>query len=518
MTKKDVAKILNRIADLLEIKDENSFKIRAYRNASRAIESIENLEDINSKKIKNIGKSTLSIIKEIIETGTSNLLETLQKEIPEGVQELLNLKGLGAKRIKILYRELGITSIGELEYACKENRLLILKGFGKKIQENILNAIKNYRKNLNLFTIAEYEEILNEIRERAKKENIFLAFTGDYRRKCEVYSKLEFITFKNYEAKLTEICKNYKKEFEIYTTSNRSDFIRKLFLTTGSREFVEKYNIPEEVKSEVEIFKFNNSEYIIPEMREDNPEFEKNYLRYCDIKGIFHVHTTYSDGTMSIEDIVKYLISRGYKYVGISDHSKSAYYANGLTEDDIKKQHEEIERLNEKYAPFKIFKGIESDILKDGSLDYPDNILEKFDFVIASVHSSFNMSKKDMTNRIINAIKNPFTTILGHPTGRLLTVRDSYEIDMDKVLEALAEFEKSVEINAQPFRLDIDWRWAIKAKKMGIKFFICPDAHNLEDFDYVKYGINIARKAGLTKKDVLNSQEKPLMEMKILKD
>ncbi len=507
MTKKDVAKILNRIADLLEIKDENSFKIKAYRNASRAVESLENLDELNTKKIKNIGKSTLSIIKEIIETGTSNLLETLQKEIPEGVQELLNLKGLGAKRIKILYRELGITSIGELEYACKENRLLILKGFGKKIQENILNAIKNYRKNLNLFTIAEYEEILNEIREKAKRENIVFAITGDYRRKCEVYSKLEFITFQNYKEKLKEICKNYNKEFEIYTATDNYDFIKKLFIKTGSQEFVEKYNLPEMVKSEVEIFKFNNSKYIIPEMREENSEFNENYIRYCDIKGIFHVHTTYSDGTMSIEDIVKYLISKGYQYVGISDHSKSAYYANGLNEDDIKRQHEEIDRLNEKYAPFKIFKGIESDILKDGSLDYSDEILEKFDFVIASVHSSFNMSKKDMTNRIVNAIKNPYTTILGHPTGRLLTVRDSYAIDMDKVLETLAEFRKSVEINAQPFRLDIDWRLAIKAKKMGIKFFICPDAHNKEDFDYVRYGINIARKAGLTKEDVLNSQD-----------
>ena len=507
MTKKDVAKILKRNADLLEIKDENSFKIRAYLNAARAIESIDNLDKVFTEKIKGIGKSTLLIIKEIIDTGTSQLLETLQAEIPDGVQELLNLKGLGAKRIKILYKELGITSIGELEYACKENRLLILKGFGKKIQENILKAIKIYRQNLNYFTILEYEEILNEIRQ----QNIFFAVTGAYRRKTEIYSKFEFITYDENYDKLKEICKNYKRKFIIHKSGkDKSQFIKKLFLTTGSEEFVKNFKVPENPVSEIEIFRFNNLSYVIPEQREKGIDSEKNYLRYNDIKGIFHVHTTYSDGTMSIEDIVKYLKNRGYQYVGISDHSKSAYYANGLNEDDIKRQHEEIDRLNEKYAPFKIFKGIESDILKDGSLDYSDNILEKFDFVIASVHSSFNMSKKDMTERIINAIKNPFTTILGHPTGRLLTVRDGYELDMEKILEVLAEYKKAVEINCQPFRLDINWKWSIKAKNLGIKFFICPDAHNKEDFEYITYGINIARKAGLRKEMVLNTFQIPL--------
>ncbi len=505
MTKKDVSKILKRIADLLEIKDENSFKIKAYLNAARAIESLDNLDKVFTEKIKGIGKSTLSIIKEIIETGSSQFLESLQAEIPEGVQELLNLKGLGAKRIKILYKNLGITSIGELEYACKENRLLILKGFGKKIQENILKAIKIYRQNLNYFTIAEYEEILGEIRKKAKKEKILVVTTGDYRRKTEVYSKLEFITYENSKEKLEKICKNFNRKFEIYSVKDRYELIKELFLTTGSKNFVEKFNIPEKPSSEIVIFKKNNFNFIIPELREkDSPEVN-NYIKYCDIKGVFHIHTTYSDGTMTIEDIVKYLISKGYQYAGISDHSKSAYYANGLKEDDIKRQHDEIDKLNEKYAPFKIFKGIESDILKDGSLDYNENILESFDFVIASVHSSFNMSKKEMTERIVRAIRNPFTTILGHPTGRLLTVRDGYEIDMKKILETLAENKKAVEINSQPFRLDIDWKWAIYAKKMGIKFFICPDAHNKEDFDYVKYGINVARKAGLTKKDVLNS-------------
>ena len=501
MTKKDVAKILKKIADLLEIKNENSFKVKAYLNASRAVENIENLEDLFTKKIKGIGKSTLYIIKEIIETGTSKLLESLQKEIPEGVQELLNLKGLGAKRIKILYKELGITSIGELEYACKENRLLILKGLGKKIQENILKAIKTYRKNLNLFTILEAEEIINEL----KNKNIFFGITGDYRRKKEVYDRLELITFEKEKQSLENFTKNFSKKIIIYTVKNKEEFLKKLFITTGSEEFVKSYKIPNQFNSEKDIFKFNNSSFVIPEQREIEAIPTDDYIRYCDLKGIFHVHSNYSDGTMSLEEIVKFLISKGYQYVGISDHSQSAYYANGLKEDDIKRQHDEIDRLNEKYSPFKIFKGIESDILKDGSLDYPDKILEKFDFVIAAVHSSFNMSKENMTKRIICAIENPYTTILGHPTGRLLTVRDGYKLDFEKILYSLKENNKVVEINSQPFRLDIDWRWAIKAKELGIKFFICPDAHNVEDFNYVRYGINIARKASLSKNDILNT-------------
>ena len=321
----------------------------------------------------------------------------------------------------------------------------------------------------------------------------------------EVYDKIEAVIYEEENNKIKEIEKEFSRKIIFHCAKNRNDFIKKLFETTGSINFVKKFNIPENPKNEIEIFNKNNSEFIIPEQREDIANFEKNYIRYCDIKGIFHIHSTYSDGTLSLEEIVKFLISKGYEYAGISDHSKSAYYANGLTEDRIKAQIEEIDRLNEKYAPFKIFKGIESDILKDGSLDYKDNILEKFDFVIASIHSSFNLSKKDMTERIIRAIENPYTTILGHPTGRLLTVREGYEIDIEKVLEALYENNKFVEINAQPFRLDLDWKTCIKAKSLGIKFFICPDAHNIEDFDYVKYGINVARKAGLKKEHIVNT-------------
>ncbi len=501
MTKKDIAKILKEIADFLTILGENEFKIRAYTFAVRSIEQAENIEEIINGKTKGIGKSISKIVKEIYETGTCKYYEELKSKIPEGVLELLNLKGLGAKRIKILYENLGIKSIGELEYACKENRLLILKGFGKKIQENILKAIKNYRKNLNYFTVLEAEEIVNEIRKKFK----VIAFTGDYRRKMEVYDKIEAVIYEEENNKIKEIEKEFSRKIIFHCAKNRNDFIKKLFETTGSINFVKKFNIPENPKNEIEIFNKNNSEFIIPEQREDIANFEKNYIRYCDIKGIFHIHSTYSDGTLSLEEIVKFLISKGYEYAGISDHSKSAYYANGLTEDRIKAQIEEIDRLNEKYAPFKIFKGIESDILKDGSLDYKDNILEKFDFVIASIHSSFNLSKKDMTERIIRAIENPYTTILGHPTGRLLTVREGYEIDIEKVLEALYENNKFVEINAQPFRLDLDWKTCIKAKSLGIKFFISPDAHNIEDFDYVKYGINVARKAGLKKEHIVNT-------------
>ncbi len=516
MTKKEISKILKEISDLLLILGENEFKARAYQNASRVIESIDNIEDIFNGNVKGIGKSISSVVKEIFEKKESSLLNELISKLPEGVIELLKLKGLGAKRIKVLYNELGISSVGELEYACRENRLLILKGFGKKIQDNILKAINEYKKNITLFTIFEAENIVKDIFFNIKKKGIkYFAITGDYRRRKEVYSNLEFICYEKDKKQIEKILRKYNRKIILHFVNNKTEFIKKLFITTGSKEFVDSFKIPEYPKSEKDIFEFNNRNFVIPEQRENFIKSNNDYIRYCDIKGIFHVHTTYSDGSMSIEDIVRYLISKGYKYVGISDHSKSAYYANGLKEDDIKKQHDEIDKLNEKYTPFKIFKGIESDILKDGSLDYSENILEKFDFVIASVHSSFNMSKKQMTERIVKAIQNPFTTIFGHPTGRLLTVREGYEIDMEKIFEVLNEYNKAVEINAQPYRLDLDWKWVYKSKNYNIKFFICPDAHNKEDFDYVKYGVGVARKAGISKNHIINCLE--LNEIPFLK-
>ena len=529
---KAISNNLSLISKLMEIKGENSFKVRAFENASRTILQVENFDKlVESKKlseVKGVGKAIESVIYDLYENDKSEVLEELKKAFPKGVLDMLTLKGLGAKKIRILVEKLGITSVGELEYACNENRLLILKGFGEKSQRNILKSIEVFKlreKNLHFpEALAVSKKLLTNLSENT--EILKIAYTGALRRKCEVIDRLEFVVvlkseknfIRSFKCKkiIKEIC-NEKIEGLIFNDNNipiflymttLENFNKILFLTTGSEDFIEKILPVKDFNKEGQFFRDRKMIFIPPECREKNkPEEVKNIINYNEIQGIFHVHSTYSDGSNNLEEIVKYLIEKGYKYLGISDHSKSAYYANGLTEDDIKKQHEEIDILNEKYFPFKIFKGIESDILKNGDLDYNENVLESFDFVIASVHSIFNLSKKDMTERIINAVKNPYTTILGHPTGRLLLYRDPYELDIDLFLEAVAENGKFIEINSHPYRLDLSWENCIRGKKLGIKFFINPDAHNLNGFEHVKYGINVARKAGLSKDDIVNCND-----------
>ncbi len=531
MDVKEISKNLSLISKLMEIKGENGFKIRAFQNVSRKILQIENFEEKVEKKnlseIKGIGKTIEAVIYDFYENDKSDVLEELKNDIPEGIFDMLGLKGLGAKKIKVLLEKLGITSVGELEYACNENRLLNLKGFGEKSQKNILKSIELFKvreKNLH------YPEALNFAKELLKVLNnnaevIKIAYTGELRRKCEIVNKLEFVVvLKSLEGVFNSFeYKRFKKEiydeivdvleFKIYNITvflyvvTMKNFNKILFLTTGSKVFIKNFLPIKNFHKEGDFFRGKKMIFVPPECRE-NHTFKKinNLVNYNDIQGIFHVHSTYSDGVNTLEDIVKYLIEKGYRYLGISDHSKSAYYANGLKEDDIKRQHEEIDQLNEKYFPFKIFKGIESDILKNGDLDYNENILQLFDFIIASVHSSFNLSEKDMTERIINAVKNPYTTIIGHPTGRLLLYREPYKLNVDLFLEAVAEYGKFIEINSHPYRLDLNWENCIKAKEMGIKLFINPDAHNMNGFEHVKYGINVARKAGLSKNDIINSK------------
>lgn len=532
MNKKQISEKLSLIAKFLTILNDNPFKIKAFENAARTIQQVENfdylLENRELNKIKGVGKSIEQEIYKLIADEDSSLYKELINKIPEGLQEILTLKGLGAKKVKILYEDLGITTIGELEYACNENRLMLLKGFGKKTQENILKSIKKFKQRKMLLHYPDAELIVREIFNEIYSQKVAkqIAVTGDFRRKLEVIGVIDFVIVledkDNFKKKFGE-SKNLKI-FDFYIEyveteffgkkvrffiAEKDDFQKILFLTTGSEKFLENFETIKDFVTEPDFFKKNELNFIIPELREKHllniaPD---KIINYNDIKGIFHIHTTYSDGSNSIEEIVKYLKKSGFKYAGISDHSKSAFYANGLNEDEIKRQHEEIDYLNEKYAPFKIFKGIESDILKDGSLDYKDSVLELFDFVIASVHSSFNLSEKDMTERIKRAIENPYTTILGHPTGRLILFRDSYRVDINKILEALSENDKFVEINSHPYRLDLSWENCIKASKLGIKFFINPDAHNLEGFKYLKYGINVARKAGLQREEILNSYE-----------
>jgi len=532
MNKKQVSENLSLIAKLLVVSGENHFKSKAFENASRMILQIPDFDELiknkNLNKIKGIGKSIEKEIYDLVENDISTLLNELMASLPEGVIDILSLKGLGAKKVKILYEKLGISSVGELEYACNENRLMLLKGFGKKTQENILKSIKKFKERKMLMHLSEAEIIVKNILSVLQQSSFTdkIAVTGDYRRKVEIINRIEFvISLNNFDmfvekfGKATELKTEYGFlryiDTDIYNRrvrffiTNNVDFNKILFITTGSEKFLRNFNEIQEIRKEKEFFSRNNLNFIIPEAREDkiinvNPT---EIIQFNDLQGVFHIHTTYSDGADTLENIVRYLVKRGFKYAGISDHSQSAFYANGLKEDDIKRQHEEIDILNEKYKPFKIFKGIESDILKNGSLDYSDKILEKFDFVIASVHSSFNLSEKDMTDRIIKAIENPYTTILGHPTGRLILFRDAYKLAIHEVLDSLKRYNKFVEINSHPYRLDLSWQNCMKASEKGIKFFITPDAHNLDGFDYLKYGICVARKALLKKTEIINTYD-----------
>ncbi len=512
MDKKTVIDILNEIGLLLELKGENPFKIRAYYNAARALETLD--EDIEVlvknnklKEVKGIGEAINKKITELINTGRLEYYENLKASIPEGLIEMIKIPGLGPKKIKTLYDKLDIKNIGELEYACLENRLVELPGFGEKTQKKILEGIKFVKRfsNQHLFSEACLEA--NLLKQYLLKTGrvIRCEIAGSIRRKKEIVKDIDILATTNDPQKLMERFVEYDKTRDVIAKGDTKTSITlesginadlrvvkdkeypyALHHFTGSKEHntamrqrakrmgikMNEYGLFKgdtliKCQDEEEIFRKLNLSYIPPEIRENMGEIEAAEKREIpvlieekDIKGIFHVHTNYSDGANTLTEMVNGARELGYKYIGITDHSKSARYAHGLKEEDILRQFDEIDRFNEKYTDIKILKGIESDILKDGSLDYEEDLLKQFDFVIASVHSNFKMSKEEMTERIIKAVKNEYTTILGHLTGRLLLSRDGYDLDVYKVIDACAEYDKIIEINSNPHRLDIDWRYS----------------------------------------------------------
>jgi len=559
LNKLEVSKILEEIGILLELKGENPFKFRAYHNASVTVEALE--EDLDKAigdgtlaEQKGIGKGLYEKIVELNNTGRLKYYEDLKKEIPAGLLEIIRIPGVGPKKAKALYDELGISTVGELEYACMENRLIGLHGFGEATQAKILKGIEYYRKGMghHLFNAAlkDAERLLTllEKNKDIKMKNI----AGSIRRRKEVIKDIDIVASARHErvgavmdffTTLPDVqsivAKGDTKSSVILNSGinadlrivSDSEYPFALHYFTGSAEHntamrsrakkfglkLNEYGLFKgekslQCKSEEEIFKALGLTYIPPELREDKGEIEAaeqgklpELIEPSDIKGIFHVHTTYSDASMTLHEVVKLAQGAGYQYIGISDHSKSAYYAGGLTEEKLRAQHDEIDGLNSKLKNFYIFKGIECEILSDGSLDYSDEILAEFDFVIASVHSRFNMSEEEMTKRIIKAISNPYTTMLGHPTGRLLLSREGYKVDLHKVIDAAAEKGVVIELNAHPYRFDLDWRYCKYAKEHGVKVSINPDAHHTGDLSNVAYGVGIARKGWLTSRDVLNT-------------
>mgnify|MGYP001434267792 CR=1 FL=1 len=557
--KKTVINILNEIGLLLELKGENPFKSRAYYNAARTIEVLDDdieklIKEDRLKDLKGIGEALNKKLTELITTGRLEYYENLKASIPEGLIEMLKIPGLGPKKIKTLHDKLDIKTVGELEYACIENRLVELPGFGEKTQKKILEGIQFIKQfsGKHLFMDAYLDATL--LKQYLIDSGLIIRceIAGSLRRREEIVKDIDILATTESPEKLMDVFTKYEGIRDIVAKGETKTSITlksginvdlrvvkdeeypyALHHFTGSKEHntamrhrarqmgikMNEYGLFKgdlliKCRDEEEIFNNLNLSYIPPELRENMGEIEaaeKGLLPVLidekDIKGVFHVHTIYSDGANTLSEMVNAARDRGYKIIGITDHSKSAFYANGLKEEDILRQLDEIDELNHKYADIKILKGIESDILKDGSLDYDEDILRRFDFVIASVHSNFKMSKDDMTERIIKAIKNKYTKIIGHLTGRLLLARDGYDLDVYKVIDSAAEYGKIIEINSSPYRLDMDWRYIKYAKEKGVKFAICPDAHRIEGLDDIKYGISIARKGWLETKDVINTYD-----------
>ena len=551
-----IAEKLKWIGKLLEVQGENPFKTRAYFKGAEVIKaSPKTIQDLirtsQLGKVPGIGSALKDKITDIYHTGTCNLLEKLESEIPVGVQEMLHIKGLGSKKIQIIWIKMGITTIGDLLYACNENRLIEEKGFGAKTQETIRKTLEYYIQNQGNFHFAAAARVAEQFLEELagvlpKPES--LASTGAFSRHCNLVPGIEFILKAEEQSNLEKALatstlflkesapchyRHTESGMPVSIWLEEGDFELGKFLRRSSEghfEVLENHN-PGSVsrlkekyltrkepyfQTEAEIYSELGLPEISPVFREGLTEValaaagklpsKTDLLHYKHITGALHNHSTWSDGIHSIEAMAKACQERGWTYLGISDHSKSAFYANGLSEGRIEAQHREIDTLNAKMAPFKIFKGIESDILYDGSLDYAPETLAKFDFIVASVHSQLRMDETKANERLIRAIENPFTTILGHPTGRLLLMREAYPIDHKKVIDACAANGVIIELNANPYRLDIDWKWIPYALEKGVMLAINPDAHKKEGLGDIKWGVISAQKGMLIPEMTLNAQ------------
>ncbi len=568
MDKATIADVLEKIATLLELKGENPFKIRAYTNAARSLETwggnISDLRDEETlEKIPGIGKAIAAKIKELVETGSLKFFEDLRSEFPAEILELFSLPGLGAKKIKALYEQLQVSSIAQLQEACTAGRVAELPGFGKTTQDKLCRAIAERTKHAGSFHLgaiaAEAETLQNDL--RAHPDALHVCIGGSYRRRKEIVRDLDFIVATSAPAEITAIFAQHPLVESIIAQGPTKSSVRlrsgiqcdlrvvtgaeypfALNYFTGSKEHnivmrnralqrgwtLNEYRlgpappvadspkkkttgkIPE-VREEADLYRALELDYIPPELRENCGEFEaasaKTLPRLVEaenLRGTFHCHTTASDGHNSLEEMAAAAQSLGLQYLGIAEHSRSSIQANGLDVPRLRAQVAAIRKLNREFENFRLFAGVECDILRDGSLDFDDEVLAELDYVVASVHSAFTLSEADMTRRIIRAMSNPFVTMLAHPTGRLLLKRDPYAVDVPAIIEAAAETGTWIEINAAPKRLDLDWRWWPLAKEKGVKCVINPDAHRTERLQELWFGIGVARKGWLTKADVMN--------------
>lgn len=567
MNKSQIADILDEVGTLLELKGENPFKSRAFHNAARLLGGIT--EDIavlvssgELRKIKGIGESTAKIISDLVTTGSSPDHQSLRKSFPPGIFDMMKIQGLGPKKVSFLHAKMNISSIDALEKAAKEGKLAALEGFGQKTEENILLGIAQFRTHASKFHINIAEHAAQRLVDVLKKDPgiIRLEIAGSVRRRKETIGDIDIVVsaksadtqrimalFTKHpsvervtgegETKSSVVLDSgincdlrivSDKEFPFalnYFTGSKDHNVRIRSLAREKGWSLNEYGftviegakkgkpLPRSVNTEQDIYAAVGLSYVEPELREDLGEIEAagkdmlpDLVTMKDIRGTFHCHTNYSDGQNTLSEMAAAAQALGWEYLGIADHSKVAAYANGLNEARVRKQHKEIDALNASFKGFRLFKGTEVDILPTGELDFSDSVLATFDYVVASVHSSFKMSEADMTKRIMKALKNKHVTMLGHLTGRLLLERDGYPLNQTEIINAAADLGKIIEINAHPMRLDLDWRMVRYAVQKGVLIAVNPDAHVVSGLQDVKYGVGIARKGWCRKKDILNTK------------
>jgi DNA polymerase (family 10) len=566
VTASDVGEVLEQIAQLLELKGENPFKIRAYTNAARALESLsEPLETLVAEErlgeIEGIGKAITEKVTELVTTGRLPYYEELKASFPEGIFELFELQGLGAKKIKALHDQLGVSSLADLEQVCTEGKVAELAGFGAKTQTNLLKALADHRKHAGRFHINVVAELADALLSdlRAHEAVGQLESAGSFRRRKETIGDLDLLVSSNRPEEVSEFFIHHPLVEEVIVHGPTKSSVRlkdgpqcdlrvvkpeefpfALVYFTGSKEHnirlrsraldhgwslneyrftpideVQGGETTPSIHTEQELYKALGLDFIPPELREDKGEIKAaeegtlpKLIEWSNLRGTFHCHTTASDGRNSLIEMARGAIALGLEYLGIADHSKSSYQAHGLDAARLAEEVVQIRELNDstefREAGFRLFAGTECDILKDGELDFSDEVLSSLDYVVASVHSSFTMGEAEMTKRLICALENPYVTMLGHLTGRLLLSREPYAVNIPAVIEAAAETGTIIEINASPWRLDMDWRWWPLAKEKGVKCAINPDAHTVAGIEDLIYGVGIARKGWLTKDDVIN--------------
>lgn len=541
-----IAEQFDLLSKLMDIHGENSFKSKTYSvaafNIDKMTDSLATLPPSQLFAVKGIGDSVGKKIIEMTENGGRlSVLEEYIAKTPPGVIEMLHIKGIGPKKIATIWKEMGVETIGELLYACNENRLMLYKGFGEKTQKNVQDSIEFYMRSQGSHLYADIESYALTIEKTlaAQFPAGRLSPTGEYRRQQEIIDQLAWVTtttvnelqsfleannFSTVETSDTILTVRGQENVPLkFYHAPENLFYKVLFTTTCTDEFAQAWQaLPgwdtnTTFTSEEAIFDQTNVPYIMPAMRESagiltTRRIPTTLIQPGDIKAIIHSHSDWSDGANTVEEMAQAAIAKGFEYLVISDHSKSAFYAKGLSEERIKEQHYYIEELNKKYAPFKIFKSIECDILNDGSLDYSNNVLGTFDLVIASVHSNLKMTEEKAMARVMAAIQNPYTTILGHMTGRLLLSRPGYPLDHKTIIDTCAANHVVIELNAHPRRLDIDWRWIDYALEKNVLLSIDPDAHSVEGYDDCRYGVLAAQKGGLTADRNLSSFTLPAFE------